>query len=87
MTDANPRDLIGYGRNRPNPEWPGNARIAVQFVINHEEGAELNVLAWRQRIGILAVGIWFRDAAVGRSLSAGRVDVRIRHSCRLLATA
>ena len=39
-----PRDLIGYGRNPPDPQWPGGARIAVQFVINYEEGAENCVL-------------------------------------------
>lgn len=39
-----PRDLIGYGRNAPHPRWPGDARIAVQFVINYEEGGENSVL-------------------------------------------
>ena len=39
-----PRDLAGYGRHPPHPRWPGNARIAVQFVLNHEEGAENCVL-------------------------------------------
>ncbi|MGO4668646.1 allantoinase PuuE [Bosea sp. 2RAB26] len=39
-----PRDLVGYGRNAPHPHWPGNARIAVQFVINYEEGGENCVL-------------------------------------------
>jgi allantoinase len=39
-----PRDLIGYGRHPPHPRWPGNARIALQFVLNFEEGAENNVL-------------------------------------------
>ncbi|KZK92467.1 MULTISPECIES: allantoinase PuuE [unclassified Pseudovibrio] len=38
------RDMIGYGRNTPNPNWPGNAKIAVQFVINYEEGGENNIL-------------------------------------------
>jgi len=33
-----PRDLHGYGRNPPDPRWPGNARVAVQFVVNFEEG-------------------------------------------------
>ena len=41
---AYPRDLIGYGRVPPHPRWPNDARIAVQFVLNHEEGAENNVL-------------------------------------------
>jgi allantoinase len=39
-----PRDLRGYGRLPPHPHWPGGARVAVQFVLNHEEGAENNVL-------------------------------------------
>ncbi|MDG6096684.1 allantoinase PuuE [Alteromonas sp. ZYF713] len=39
-----PRDLIGYGANPPHPEWPGNARVAVQFVVNYEEGGENCVL-------------------------------------------
>ena len=39
-----PRDLIGYGRKPPHAQWPGNARIAVQFVLNYEEGGENCVL-------------------------------------------
>src|ERR671911_1880955 len=39
-----PRDLEGYGRNPPNPRWPGGAHVAVQFVINYEEGGENNIL-------------------------------------------
>lgn len=39
-----PRDLIGYGPTPPDPRWPGGARIAVQFVVNYEEGAENNLL-------------------------------------------
>ncbi len=35
-----PRDLVGYGRNPPHAQWPGQARIAVQFVLNYEEGGE-----------------------------------------------
>lgn len=37
---AYPRDLKGHGRNPPHAQWPGGARIAVQFVINYEEGGE-----------------------------------------------
>ena len=43
-TSAYPRDLVGYGRNPPHPQWPNDARIAVQFVLNYEEGAENCVL-------------------------------------------
>jgi putative urate catabolism protein len=39
-----PRDLVGYGRQSPHPRWPGGARIALQFVLNFEEGAENCVL-------------------------------------------
>jgi chitin deacetylase len=39
-----PRDLVGYGRNPPDPRWPGGARIAVQLVVNYEEGGESSVL-------------------------------------------
>lgn len=38
------RDLIGYGAAPPDPQWPRDARVAVQFVINYEEGAENSVL-------------------------------------------
>jgi putative urate catabolism protein len=39
-----PRDLVGYGRDAPHARWPGGARIAVQFVLNIEEGGENCVL-------------------------------------------
>jgi peptidoglycan/xylan/chitin deacetylase (PgdA/CDA1 family) len=39
-----PRDLIGYGRTPPDPQWPGDARIAVQIVLNYEEGGEACIL-------------------------------------------
>jgi allantoinase len=38
------RDMVGYGRQVPHAQWPGQARIAVQFVLNYEEGGENNVL-------------------------------------------
>src|SRR5947209_11996352 len=44
MTTPYPRDLRGYGRNRPHVRWPRDARIAVQFVLNYEEGGESCVL-------------------------------------------
>ena len=39
-----PRDLRGHGRNPPHAQWPGDARVAVQFVLNYEEGGENSVL-------------------------------------------
>ena len=44
MSETYPRDLIGYGRNPPDPRWPGRARVAVQFVLNYEEGGERSIL-------------------------------------------
>ncbi|MBZ8135105.1 allantoinase PuuE [Afifella sp. IM 167] len=39
-----PRDLLGYGASPPDAAWPGGAKIAVQFVVNYEEGGENTVL-------------------------------------------
>ncbi|MEM7461906.1 MAG: allantoinase PuuE [Pseudomonadota bacterium] len=44
MPTRYPRDLTGYGAHPPDPAWPGKAAIAVQFVINYEEGGENNIL-------------------------------------------
>ena len=38
------RDMRGYGRNPPDPRWPNGAHVAVQFVVNYEEGGENCVL-------------------------------------------
>ncbi|MDO6413956.1 allantoinase PuuE [Sphingomonas sp. BIUV-7] len=43
------RDLVGYGASPPDARWPGGARVAVQFVINYEEGAENSVLNGDER--------------------------------------
>lgn len=44
MADRYPRDMIGYGRTPPDPKWQNQARVAVQFVINYEEGGENCIL-------------------------------------------
>lgn len=44
MSADYPRDLIGYGEHPPHPHWPGDARLALSFVLNYEEGGERNVL-------------------------------------------
>ena len=44
-----PRDMVGYGAQPPNANWPNRARIAVQFVINYEEGGGKQHIAWRCR--------------------------------------
>lgn len=44
MSNDYPRDMIGYGANPPETNWPGGARLALSFVINYEEGGENNIL-------------------------------------------
>ena len=44
MNSGYPRDLVGYGKRPPLANWPGQARVAVQFVINYEEGGENCIL-------------------------------------------
>jgi putative urate catabolism protein len=44
MDPAYPRDMVGYGRTPPDPAWPGGARVAVQIVLNYEEGGENCIL-------------------------------------------
>jgi putative urate catabolism protein len=44
MHDYPERNLIGYGPNPPDPQWPGEARVAVSFVLNYEEGGENTIL-------------------------------------------
>ena len=44
MSNTYPRDLAGYGANPPDPRWPGGARLALQFVLNYEEGGENCIL-------------------------------------------
>lgn len=39
-----PRDLDGYADQPPDPRWPGGARLALNFVVNYEEGGERSVL-------------------------------------------
>ena len=39
-----PRDMIGYGDNPPDPKWPNDAKLALNFVVNYEEGGENSVL-------------------------------------------
>ncbi len=44
MCSDYPRDMVGYGARAPNPRWPRSARLALQIVLNYEEGAEQNIL-------------------------------------------
>ena len=44
LQNSYPRDLAGYGHNPPHAQWPDGARVALQFVLNYEEGSENCVL-------------------------------------------
>ncbi len=44
MSKKYPRDMIGYGSKEPRVTWPNNAKLALQIVLNYEEGAENNIL-------------------------------------------
>jgi allantoinase len=61
-----PRDLIGYRGQPPNANWPNRARIAVQFVLNYEEGAENSVLHGDQASEIFLSEIIGAQPFVGR---------------------
>ena len=44
MNKKYPRNMVGYGKNVPKVIWPNQAKIAVQIVLNYEEGSESNIL-------------------------------------------
>ncbi len=79
-----PRDLIGYGRDAPHARWPDGARIAVQFVLNYEEGGENSVLH-----GDRASEQFLSEIVGARGLRGPApvdgVDLRIRLARRRLA--
>jgi putative urate catabolism protein len=66
VSEPYPRDMTGYGRTPPHPQWPGNARIAVEFVINYEEGAENSILHGDPSSESLLTEFGFVTAKVGR---------------------
>ncbi|MEI6025680.1 MAG: polysaccharide deacetylase family protein [Betaproteobacteria bacterium] len=63
------RDFVGYGQNPPHARWPGEARIALQFAINYEEGAECSVADGdpRNEVGL--------TEAIGGRVPAGQRDL------------
>lgn len=65
------RDLVGYGGHPPHPRWPGEARVAVQFVLNLEEGAESNILN-----GDARSEAWLHELP-GRPLRTGERDLSV----------
>ena len=71
MKHAYPRDLTGYGQFPPHPKWPNQARIAVQFVLNYEEGGENCVLHGDQQSETFLSEIIGAQAFPDRHLSTG----------------
>ena len=63
------RDLIGYGADRPDPKWPGSARVAVNFCINYEEGAEMCVLNGDDRSEVRVSNLVVEPRPGGRELN------------------
>ena len=82
-----PRDMNGHGPTPPDPQWPDDARIAVQIVLNYEEGGENNILHGD------AASEAFLSEIVGAAALAGPaplehgIDLRIRGARRVLAAA
>ena len=72
MSSPYPRDLIGYGERPPHPKWPGDARIAINFVMNYEEGSEPSVPdgeGFSERAGTES-GATTNPGVTGRDLAA-----------------
>ena len=85
MTATYPRDLIGYGRNPPDPRWPG--ACARRRAVRRQLRGRRRTLdpAWRRGIGSVPVGRARRRAVAGTAAYERRVDVRVRLARRLLA--
>lgn len=72
MVDSGPvRDFVGYGRKAPHPRWPGEARIAINFALNIEEGSEYSPLDGDARTDTaLTEGEGMDTGIAGRDLAA-----------------
>ena len=82
-----PRDMHGYGETPPDPRWPNGARIAVQIVLNYEEGGENNVLHGDAASEAFLCEIVGAAALARPAALEHGVDLRIRRPRRLLAAA
>ena len=85
MTEPYPRDLVGYGGSPPPADWPDDARLALSFVLNYEEGGEACVLHGDAASESLSPRGAGRDAAAGPARSQRRIGVRVRRPRRVLA--
>ena len=73
MTNEHERDLIGYGANPPDPKWPDGARLALNFVINVEEGSEPSFQDGEGYTEVQLTDAFGRPPLPGRDL-AGEAD-------------
>ena len=73
-----PRDLVGYGRDPPHAHWPGNARVAVQFVLNYEEGGENGPCSTATTTSEQFLSEIIGAAGVRRAPPVDGVDLRVR---------
>ena len=71
MKNKYPRNMIGYGSNPPKVKWPNNSKIAVQFVLNYEEGGENSVLHGDKSSEIFLSEIIGAKAIKGRHIKYG----------------
>src|ERR1700674_3259442 len=78
-----PRDLVGYADQPPDPRWPGGARLALNFVVNYEEGGERSVLHG-DKVAETRLTDLLMPAPLQGARDLNRVGLRIRQSCRLL---
>ena len=70
MTEHLVRDFVGYGPNPPDPKWPGGARLAVNFVINVEEGSEPSIQDGEGYTEVQHTEAWGRSQGLnGRDLA------------------
>ena len=79
------RDMRGYGANPPDPKWPGGAHVAVQFVVNYEEGGENCVLHGDEASEAFLSEIVGAAALARAAPLEHGIDLRIRRPRRLLA--
>ena len=82
-----PRNMVGYGPTPPDPRWPGGARLALQFVLNYEEGAERNVLHGDAASETFLSEIVGAAGVRGRAAHEHGVALRIRQPRRRVAPA
>ena len=86
MSSPYPRDLIGYAGKPPNPKWPGDARLAINFVMNYEEGSEYSVPDGDGFSEATLTEVGRRAASRRHRARPGRRGhVRVRQPRRLLA--